>query len=49
MPQGLKPHFVDWKERPKAEALGYLDAWGILLERGVAYCGYGQALDAVAL
>jgi hypothetical protein len=26
IPQGLKPQFSGWLERPKAEALGYLEA-----------------------
>ena len=26
IPQGLKPGFGEWAERPKAEALGYLEA-----------------------
>jgi hypothetical protein len=26
IPQGLKPDFVVWLMRPKAEALGYLEA-----------------------
>jgi hypothetical protein len=34
IPQGLKPHFVRRRERPKAEALGYLEAKADFLPDG---------------
>ena len=50
MPQGLKPHhsFMGF-ERPKAEALGYLEAWGdagrstVLRVTGSLGAGLGRA------
>ena len=40
IPQGLKPHIFGSVERPKAKALGYLDAEGFLGARAL-YGGEG--------